>query len=316
MPSMSKHFLAAAATAFCALAAGASQAAVLDLGVSNANLFSLGNFKSSSSDVEGAVLVRGNLSASSYSINDKNQDAYGKNNGSGYSLAVGGNLDYSSGSIKHGKIYVGGDTKTSSVGLQSSTITKTAPVSFDALASNAKNVSSSLSKVASTGSSAIQYGGMTLTGSKKSVEVFNLSGKDLSSVNNFTLSGLSKNATLIFNVSGADAIGFNQNGVGLDGFKDYNVLFNFYQSTALNIQSVGIQGSLLAPLATVTGYGGQINGNVIVGDWLSNVQVNANHFFKPVNVSGYVTAVPEPETYAMLLAGLGLIGVMRRRRRG
>jgi hypothetical protein len=27
-----------------------------------------------------------------------------------------------------------------------------------------------------------------------------------------------------------------------------------------------------------------------------------------------VTAVPEPETYAMLLAGLGLIGVARRRK--
>jgi hypothetical protein len=27
-----------------------------------------------------------------------------------------------------------------------------------------------------------------------------------------------------------------------------------------------------------------------------------------------VTAVPEPETYAMLLAGLGLVGLVRRRR--
>lgn len=32
-------------------------------------------------------------------------------------------------------------------------------------------------------------------------------------------------------------------------------------------------------------------------------------------VSGSVTAVPEPETYAMLLAGLGLVGVARRHRK-
>jgi hypothetical protein len=29
----------------------------------------------------------------------------------------------------------------------------------------------------------------------------------------------------------------------------------------------------------------------------------------------YAAPVPEPETYAMLLAGLGLIGAMRRRRK-
>lgn len=32
------------------------------------------------------------------------------------------------------------------------------------------------------------------------------------------------------------------------------------------------------------------------------------------DVPGFVTAVPEPETYAMLLAGLGLIGFIARRR--
>jgi choice-of-anchor A domain-containing protein len=49
--------------------------------------------------VEGAVLVGGNLSASSYSINQNNKDAYGTN---GYALVVGGNLNYSAGSIKNG----------------------------------------------------------------------------------------------------------------------------------------------------------------------------------------------------------------------
>ena len=32
-------------------------------------------------------------------------------------------------------------------------------------------------------------------------------------------------------------------------------------------------------------------------------------------VSGSITAVPEPETYAMLIAGLGLVGMMARRRK-
>ncbi len=292
------------------LAAGSVQAGVLDLGTGGANLYSLGGFSASGSDVEGAVAVAGNLSASSYAINDKNKDAFG-----GYSLVVGGNLNYSSGSIKHGNYYVGGSSSTSSVGFNSASASSTLPLSFAATSAQVKQVSGSLSQVAATGSTAVQYGGMTLTGSAGGVEVFNVSGASLSGVNHFNFgSDLKKHETLIFNVSGADAIGFNQNGVGLDGFKDYNVVFNFYESTHLNLQNIGVYGSLLAPLATVTGGGGQINGNVVVGNWASNVQVNANHYFQSANVAGYVSAVPEPETYAMLLAGLGLMGFAARRK--
>ncbi|WP_260115252.1 collagen-binding domain-containing protein [Massilia sp. MB5] len=94
------------------------------------------------------------------------------------------------------------------------------------------------------------------------------------------------------------------------------MVYNFYESQKLNIQNVGVYGSILAPLATVTGNGGQINGNVIVGNWLSNVQVNANHYFSAANVNGYgVMPVPEAQTYAMLLAGLGVVGFIARRRR-
>lgn len=295
---------------------GTAQAKVVDLGIGGANLFSLGAFSASNSDVEGAVLVAGSMSASSYSVNDKNVDAYSSNNGSGYSLAVGGALSYSNGSIKHGQIYVGGASAYNSVGLESSTKTSTAPVDFAQLQASVKSTSTNLSKLSATGTSSVAYGGMTLTGSNQSVEVFNLTGSQLSSVNYFSLNNLSKDATLIVNVSGTDAIGFNQGGVGLDGFAKYNVIYNFYEATDLNIQNVGVQGNLLAPLARVTGGNGQINGEVIVGNWASNVQVNANRFFNPVNVADYMTsAVPEPETYAMLLAGLGLIGFTARRRK-
>ena len=145
--------------------------------------------------------------------------------------------------------------------------------------------------------------------------MFNISGSDLSKINNFSFSGLDNNSTLIINVSGANAIGFNQNGVGLGGFKNYNVLYNFYETTSMNIQNVGVQGSILAPLARVTGGNGQINGEVVVGNWASNVQVNAANYFKAINVPTYgVSPVPEADSYAMLLAGLALVGVVARRK--
>jgi len=311
--------LKTAATVTFAFAATAAQANVVDLGIGGANLFSLGAFSATSSDVEGSVLVAGSMSASSYSVNDKNKDAFSSNNGHGIALAVGGALSYSNGSIKHGEIYVGGAKSLTSVGTNDTTTITTAPVNFNALSSSVKSTSTNLSKLAATGTvSTTQWGGMTLTGTgaHKAVEVFNISGSDLAKINNFSFAGLDNNSTLIINVSGANAIGFNQNGVSLDGFSHYNVLYNFYQSTSMNIQNVGVQGSILAPLARVTGGNGQINGEVVVGNWASNLQVNANSFFKPVNVQGYgASPVPEPESYAMLLAGLALVGVVARRER-
>lgn len=290
------------------------RADVVDLGISNANLFSLGNFSASGSDVEGAVLVKGNFTASSYSVNKKDKDAFGS-----YSLVVGGNMNYSSAALNNGSYYVGGKATLVSVGTDRNTKSSTVnPANFNAMADNAKKVSAALNNATETGRSSVQYGGMTLTGTNKSVEVFDITGSALSSVNYFNLNNLKSGSTLIFNISGKDAIGFNQNGVGLNGFDKYNVLFNFYEATNLNLQNVGVYGSILAPLATVTGSGGVVNGQVIVGNWLSNVQVNADHYFSAVNVPGYSLAlapVPELSVWPMLLVGLGLIGLFKARRR-
>ena len=292
-------------------AASAAQAGVVDLGIGGANLYSLSNFSASGSDVEGGVLVAGNLTASNYSVNDKNKDAYVTHGNTGYALVVGGNLNYSSGSIKNGNYYVGGTTTTSSVGLNTASKTTASPVSFATTSAQLKNTSTSLSNVAATGSSSVAYGGMTLKGGTGNVQVFDLTSAALGSVNNFKFSNLHTNDTLILNISGTDV---TLSG-GYDGFKNYNVLYNFYEAKNLTFSNVGLYGSVLAPLANVAGGGGQINGSVVVGNWASNIQVNANHYFNATNVAGYVSAVPEPETYAMLLAGLGLVGFMARRRK-
>lgn len=54
------------------------------------------------------------------------------------------------------------------------------------------------------------------------------------------------------------------------------------------------------------------NGSMRVGVHLQGLPIGADGF---TSSESLVTAVPEPETYAMLLAGLGLMGVTVRRRR-
>jgi hypothetical protein len=69
----------------------------------------------------------------------------------------------------------------------------------------------------------------------------------------------------------------------------------------------------------VTGLGGTINTTWSAGQtlwirWVENNDVNNDHGLAIDNFSLSVAAVPEPETYAMLLAGLGLLGFVARRR--
>ena len=63
-----------------------------------------------------------------------------------------------------------------------------------------------------------------------------------------------------------------------------------------------------------------IYGTVVVNDWNSSVTIGttAGGGFAAVDVPGLelvATAVPEAQTWAMLLAGMGLMGVVARRRK-
>lgn len=306
-----KLVLAAIATA---CSAGA-HAAVLDLSglIGGANLFTSGNYFARSSDVEGAMLVGGTLDVSSYAINQNNKDAYATN-GNGYALVVGGDLKFSNGQINNGLYYVGGNTSLTSAGTPGSTQTADLPLSFTAVAATAKAQSTALSKLVETGTSVAQDHKMTLTGSGSGVQVFKLTNTELANINDFVIDNVAAGSTVVIDVSGTSA-SFISWGVELNRFASYNVVYNFADATNLVVQGVGMYGTLLAPNAAVTGAYGQINGNVIVSEWNSSVQINSNHYFVATDIPALVTQpVPEPETYAMLLAGLGLVGFIGRRR--
>ncbi|MTV37250.1 choice-of-anchor A family protein [Duganella radicis] len=300
-----KNTVSAAVLAFAAV--GSAQADVLDLSklVGGANVYSFTNFSAPSADVQGAVVAAGNVSVSSYSINDTNKDAYGH-----YSLIAGGNFSLNGGNVFNGDSYVGGTTQLTSATTATKVQSGKSPVNFGAVSSSLAKTSKSLDALSNTAQAEEKWGGVYLTGSNKSVEVIDLNASSLKNSSYYNLSGFAKNATLIVNISGSSAL-FQG---GYQAFDGYNVLFNFTDATSLSINT-GANLSILAPKASVSGGQGVINGNVIVDSWASQVQINSGNFFKAVNLQGFAQPVPEPETYVMLLAGLGMIGFMARRRK-
>lgn len=320
------------------LCAGSAHAGLVNLTapVGGANVYAIHDFSAYSSDVQGAIVAGGNVTLSGYSVNALNKDAFGERN---VAVAAGGNVKLSNGSINNGVVYAGGTISTSSAAPVSAAADS--PVDFAAAASYYKNLAADLAQLDPTGAVSSLWSGVKVTGSGKGgVDVFNVSAELLAHSSSWTLDQLTPGQTLIFNVGGAAAT-FNNGGISFTPLENYNVLFNFYEAGSLNVK--GVTGSVLAPYATVSENWGVVNGNVIVDTWASTVQINANHFFLPVEVAGFRVGgsgtplpadptggaslppmgqdqtpagdVPEPGSLALLLAGMAAAAAVLRGRR-
>ena len=281
-------------------------ASPVSLGVAGAfNAFALGNFTSSGSDTEGAVAALGNVKLTNYSVNLLNQAGY-----AGDSLVVGGNLIFNGGTIEHGNAYVAGIKTISNLTFPGSFDTRGAPFAFGDQANTLTSLSASLATAVGNGNTSFNpWGGVTFTGDgTTNPQVFRVAGAGLLQVNSIALAGLHQGDTLIFDISGSQA-GFKN--VGMSDFANYNVLFNFFEAIDLKLDGVGVFGSILATKASINGGSGVVNGNVVVNNWNSNLQINRNHLFVgtdvafPTNV--VVQAVPEPGTLALLIPALWML---------
>lgn len=321
--SMKRSLVLALAAA--AALAGPARAGIVNLGapIGGANLYAVHNVTAPSSDVEGAVVAGGNVTVSSYSINALDKDAFGRD---GYALVAGGNLSLTGGSISNGKAYVGGTT--SLTWAAAPTVSTTNPIDFKATETYYKTLANTLGDLDPTGSVSRLWSGVKVTGSGAGgVDIFDVSADMFANSSSWTLENLVPGETLIFNVGGAAGT-FNNGGISFEPLSGYNVLFNFYEATSIDVR--GVIGSVLAPYATQSANWGVINGQVIVDNWSSTVQVNANHYFSAVDVPGFsmggstqpaggnatlpANDVPEPASIALFLLGLGAACLARRRR--
>ena len=291
-------------------------AAPVDLGAASAyNLVSFGDFHSTGNSVAGSVAVAGDLTARNMGLN-------------GTRLVVGGDLAFASGSIA-GNATVGGTRSLQSASIAGQWLTGTA-LDFSALVRQMHGLSANLADVRATGRAASQYGGLYLTGTGSTVEVFDLGLADISGVGWSNISGLLPGASIVFNIGGSDVRLVSGMLNGLDS--RYNVLLNFYEAQTLTLQNIGLTASILAPHATLGGSNARVNGNVVAGDWRGGITLVMDNPFRSNDVAGYsaplttrpgpipndagqanANAVPEPGNLALTALGLGLLAWSRRR---
>ncbi|MGK5066572.1 choice-of-anchor A family protein [Janthinobacterium sp. RT4P48] len=292
----------------------AAQATVVDLGVANGySAFIFGNIGSSAASgftsVGGSIAAGGDIFLNSYSVGTNKTAGSAAN-----TIVAGGNLNTGWGTLTGSAVY----------GVSNANATLTAPqwfptnniskgnastLDFAGAKQQLTTLSGDVAKLQSNGTVVSQYGNMTLVGNiNADVNIFNI---DASNLHNLTLdlSSLKSTASIIINGSASN---ITMSG-GFDNFGSYanRTLFNFANATTTNLNNVGINGSILAPNSAFSG-SGNMNGTLIA-DSVSSI----NYGHVSMNGAGFntvnVSAVPEPGTYAMLLAGLGLLAFLRRR---
>ena len=291
-----------------ALASPAGAATLLDYSV-----YSLGNYSSNNggTTVAGRVAAAGDVRINSENIGGGLTKA---DNGTATVIA-GGNLSYDNSTLKYGNAVYGG-SNNSGKWVQAQTpngsIIQGNPLDFGALNRTAAGYSASLAGLGANGIFSSRHGAGTLTASSGGLNVFNLTDKDLSSLSKLTLVGDS-GGKVVINI---DASSFSKHlEFNLGGFAADSVLLNFYNATSLDLQGWKLGGSLLAPDAAITLRGGNILGNIVAGDFKSaGANVSGKAYSGYLDAAG-ISAIPEPETWLMMLAGFTLVGIMLRRRR-
>jgi len=230
-----------------------------DLGIAkDFNLFIFESAIIPSSDTQGRMAVGQSATLSNYSVGDQlNYEP-----GTVDVLVVGQNLQYLSGAVYNGNVVYGTSTNLPkhAVSISNGVLKQGTPIDFASAQTYLTNLSEDLSNYSVNGSSTMEWGGIKLTGVNPILNVFTISGSDLSNANDFQIN-VPNGSVVLVNISGKEVKWTG--GLKVTGTDIRNVLYNFYEAAMITIQGIDVTGSILAPLAHVNFISGVQNGQMI-----------------------------------------------------
>jgi len=223
------------------------------------NVFVFGDLNQSNTDATGRVAAGGNATLTNFGVGLQLPNS----NGTRDDLIVGGNLNYTNGNVYAGNVVYGGTGTLMNVTIFNGTARQDSPINFTAEQSFLKGASASWGGLPANGTTTVQpWGGIYLTGTNPEINVFTLPGAALASATYFEINAPA-GSTVLVNIDG-DVNQMQNFGFSLvGGVTRENVLFNFFETTQLTLQGIGVQGTILAPCADILFNNGDVNGSII-----------------------------------------------------
>jgi len=349
LPRLAGPLVAGAMLCLPGAAAEATPMQTLDTILGTYNVYLSGNMGSAAnpytSDSQGPMAIGGNAYLRSFST------ASNTTNGVA-ALTVGGNLTEQSGTI-NGNAFVGGTASfptsfggttikgslnaAGGIGTAPTQVTGgthtgssvTLPLPFSAVSSDLAVASQLLASETPTAGDSVQIvngNQIKLNANAAGINYFTLTAAELANLGSasFTINAAHAGETIIINVDDSGAVTFGAPGnfgFTLNGVSAENVLFNLANASSVTMSSMSLQGSLLAPDATVNFTNGNIVGSLIA-DNLNSVTYQDGEFEDglfdgtlPILPTGDSTSVPEPSSFALFGGALALLALGMRSRR-
>ncbi len=250
---------------------------------------------STTSDIQGAAVVGGNLKAATvYSGPIGNQPSgfgaltvFGNTTGNPININNGGNA-YVGGTKGAIVNFNGGGKYISSPGYTISNF----ETPLNAL-SQALSLLNSTSVLPTTGNNEVIK---AIPGSN-GIAVFNVTAAQLAAIPSYSLD-INGSSTVVFNVSGNTTFNAN-NESGMTGAN--SIIWNFYNATSVNF-GTQLVGTVLAPEANVTN-NNQIDGTLIADSWSGPGELHYYAF------TGKLPSDPVPEPASIALLSVGILGL-------
>lgn len=230
------------------------------IGINGITAVSGGNMTINNASVTsgGQALSGGALSLSNFGVTgNSTAAAVGNLNLSNGSVELGSTASY--GGNYTGPVYIIPQKKSTSA-LQTQVNAAKQTFDFATAKTQLLALSDAYAAKVQTGTATYQYGTMTLTGNEKGLNVFNISGSDVSSMTNFVIN-VPAGSTAVVNISGTSTK--ISNGMTVNGTDSSRVILNFNQQTSIDVSNIGVKGSILAPRAAASFSSGNIDGTLI-----------------------------------------------------
>jgi len=274
----------------------------------------------SNSEVEGKTLVGGDISgsASNYGIHLDTNNQLAPSN----ALVVGGNVSSGTTINANGHTVTVAGNNNGTIN-SAATVTGSSIVDFDLVKSELTSFSTYLANLNANSlldspngnqPSAAYFNIDSNIGN--GIAVFNIDSADLFGnglVQQYDINFANQSpSAVVINVAGEN-ITDTKLGNPVGGFNEANsdfIIWNFYEAIDINL-SKRLQGSLLAPLATLT-ISNFIEGSVVVNNFNQEGEIhdpvfNGDIAYNPIPTVSVPTAVPAPSS--LLIFGLALLGL-------